>query len=56
MTHSFSRLSNTFLLRPYCLHAVVAHTCNPNSWEMEAEDRQIQAHIGATKLRPCLKK
>lgn len=46
MTHSLSHsIVNTFLLRFYYLQAVAAHACNPSSWEMEAEDQQIQVNL-----------
>lgn len=55
MTHSFSHsIFNTFLLRSYYLQAVAAHTCNPSSWEMEAEDQQIQVNTELQSSDPVL--
>lgn len=55
MTHSFSHsIFNTFLLRSYYLQAVAAQACNPSSWEMEAEDQQIQVNTGLQSSAPVL--
>lgn len=55
MTHSFNHsFFNTFLLRSYYLQAVAAHACNPSSWEMEAEDQQIQVNLGLQSSDPVL--